>query len=720
MRYQQNWQAGRYDPTGQTAYPLFAAEVPGNVQFDYAKSLGLTLDDLQYSNTAQQLEETEKYYWEYRTTLTYEDGPSVWFVAEGIDYKFDILLNGVKLHSQEGMYTKVELDLTGKAKNGDLLQVIIHPHPQRELLPREPFRSAADQSCKPPVTYGWDWNPRLVISGLWLPAYVETRSADYIRSCEPFYTLNEDRTVAQVRFETDCDVPVTYTLWDPQGNILYTGTDAAFTVEKVQLWWCNGQGDPNLYHWKAETAGSTAEGNIGFRTFKLVKNYKANRFCKGFPKSRNASRITPELNGRKIFAKGSNWVNPELFFGRVTEERLEEQVIAAKDANMNIFRIWGGAGINKPAFYDYCDKHGIMVWQEFMLACNQYEAGQEYLNVLEQEGTSIIKQLRRHPSLVFWCGGNELFNDWSDMDEQSHALRLLNALCYRHDFERPYLPTSPLTGMAHGGYTFIDAETGKDCFTLFQNSNNSAYTEFGNPSISPVENLKKAIPAEELFPFKETKSWLYHHGFKAWGNDRWLCLPTLEKYYGPITSLEDAVARSQLLQSQGYKAIFEEARRQWPYCSMAINWCWQEPWITAGNNSLLAYPTIKKPAYYAVQQSLRPTLASARIPRFDWKPSEVFSAQLWLLNDAPNEVNTTVTAELWLDGQKLATLDWETGPVAAGSNLLGPTLNAVLPDTTDLAELKLVLTAKDPGLSSEYILCYKNKKKPVALKQMNV
>lgn len=84
------------------------------------------------------MEETEKYYWEYRTTLTSEDGPSVWFVAEDIDYEFDILLNSVKLHSKKGIYAKVKLDLTNKAKNGDLLQVIIHPTPNGSCCPGSP------------------------------------------------------------------------------------------------------------------------------------------------------------------------------------------------------------------------------------------------------------------------------------------------------------------------------------------------------------------------------------------------------------------------------------------------------------------------------------------------------------------------------------------------------------------------------------------------------
>ena len=715
MRFEQSWQAGRYDPARKEQYPLFPAEVPGNLQYDYSRFIGI--DDLQYNDNVDRLLETEGWYWEYRTHLQFEEKDSLWLVSEGIDYRFDILLNGVKLHSQEGMYTKVELELTQKAANGDLLQIIIHPHPQRPLTEKEPFRSAADRSSKPPVTYGWDWNPRLLISGLWQPIYLETRAADHIRACEPFYTLNEQRTEADLRFETDCDGEVTYTLWDPQGNCIYQGNQPHCRVTDVQLWWCNGQGEPNLYRWSAASASDCKEGAIGFRTFRLIQNPGTQNEPLGFPKSRYAARITPELNGRVVFAKGSNWVNPELFFGKITPARVEELILLAKDANMNLFRMWGGSGFCKKEFYEYCDQHGIMVWQEFMLACNEYEGRGHYLDVLEQEARSIITNLRRHPSVVLWCGGNELFNGWSQMDEQSHSLRLLNALCYELDRDRPFLSTSPMAGMAHGGYSFIDPNTGKDSLALFQGAHYTAYTEFGVSSLASVELLKKIIPADELFPIEPTDAWTLHHAFNELRRDQWYQKATIEKYFGEQDSLEATVEKSNLIQCIGYQGIFEEARRQAPYCSMAVNWCYCEPWICAANNSLISYPAVPKPAYYTVKNALRPIMASARIPKFDWKPDEVFSAQIWLLNDTCQATNATITATLWLEGEQLASVTWETGET--DKNLIGPSINAVLPKATDLSEMKLILSADNPALNSEYTLCFKNKYKKQLARQMN-
>jgi len=703
MIYTQTWQGRLLSTNAKEALtPYFPAEVPGNIQYDWAVHEGFA-DRIMFGTTAQRFETVEDNYWEYRTRLSFSlpDNDRLFFVALGIDYRFDILLDGVLLCSHEGMYTPVELDITDRARPGSELTVLIHPHPK---LPGEfaTPREMAAQSVKPPSTYGWDWNPRLIISGIWQPAYLETRSRGYIRACEAFPSLNADRTRGELRWESDCDLPVTYSLHDREGNLLYEGSEPFCRVENPRLWWCNGQGEPYLYTWEARSADHVRTGRIGFRTIRLVMNTGAEQEPNGFPKSRYPAPMTIELNGRRIFAKGSNWVNPELFFGRITEETYRGLLIPVKEANMNILRLWGGSGIKKEAFYELCDELGILLFQEFVLACNNYIGSPAYLAVLEQEASAIITQLRHHPSIALWCGGNELFNNWSGMDDQSHALRLLNKLCYDLDFERPYIMTAPIEGMKHGCYVFDDGQ--QTVYPMFQNAHGTAYSEFGVPGTASADNLRKIIPEEELFPIERTESWVYHHAFGAWGEQRWLCLDLVRKYFGEPACLEDVVNATQWMQCEGYKAIFEEARRQWPYCSMAINWCCNEPWITAANNALFTYPNEKKPAYYAVRDSLRPVLASARLPKFDWKAGQTFTAQLWLLNDSPDEISDTLTASLLLAGEEIPLGSWETGSLSARENRCGPEVSLLLP-AADAVEMTLRLTAGD-GRSSEYRLRY--------------
>ncbi len=715
MRFPQKWEAARLTANGPAAF--FPARAPGNVQKDYADAHGWP--DFNFGQNVLQYKEIEDAAWLYRTSPVFERGKNerVYFVSEGIDYRFDVLLNGERLLSQEGMFTAVELDLTERLRENNTLEVVIHPHPKRPGSIRDD-RQEADQCVKPPVSYGWDWHPRLIPSGLWNETYLETRGPGFIRDCEARYTLSEDYSTAEITFVAACDAPVEYTLSDADGKVLYNGTEPRCRLPHPRLWWCNGQGEPYLYRWTAKTADDEKSGTIGLRTVRLVMNEGAWSEPAGFPKSRSVAPITLELNGRRIFAKGSNWVTPEAFTGTITAETYEPLVRLARDAHMNIFRCWGGSGIQKTAFYDLCDRYGILLWQEFPLACNNYVGTPDYLRVLEQEATSILLRLRRHPSVVLWCGGNELFNSWSGMTDQSLALRLLNKLCYEYDPHTPFLMTSPLCGMAHGGYTFYDDREQCDVFALFQHAHYTAYTEFGVPGLPDADNLRSFIPEAELFPIERGGAWELHHAFHAWGEERWLCMDVLRRYVRDLDSLEKVAAASQWLQCEGYKAIFEEARRQKPYCSMAVNWCYCEPWKTAANNSLISYPALPKKAYAAVAEALRPVLASARIPKFDWSAGELFSAELWLLNDQPAPVDgTPVSAELHLAGRVYPLLDWNAS-ADAGENRLGPTVHFRLP-TAEADDMTLVLRSEE-GYGSAYRLCYRRPAPPAPSRQLNV
>ena len=687
MRYNQQWLGASI--TDGSYSDFFTVTVPGDIQKDYAEFM--SWGDVNYMDNCIKYNDIEDLFWSYKTNVVYEakKGERVYLVTEGIEYEYDVKLNGKLLLHHEGMFSKVETDITDELKNGSDLEIIIYPHPKREGAAG--CRDQADQSCKPAVGYGWDWHPRLLVSGLWNETYIETRSDNHINDVEVKYTLNKDLTAADVHFEIDCKADCEITVSDMDGNTLYKGANTDIHMESIRLWWCNGQGTPYLYNWTVKSADCEKSGRMGFKKVRLVMNDKA-WDVPFFPKSRANAPITVELNGRRIFAKGSNWVNPDIFTGTITDETYRTQVKYAKEANMNILRCWGGANVNKEAFFDACDEYGIMVWQEFPLSCNNYKGTPEYLSVLEPEARAIIKRVRRHACHVIWCGGNELFNSWSGMTDQSHALRLLDKICYEEDFAKPYIMTAPLNGMGHGYYQFYDTDTDKTVFEIYRNSHKSAYSEFGNPSIASMEQLRRIFDEETLNnPSPAVDSpWYLHHGFKAWHENSWCCFNILEKYFGKQNTIEEYVEKSNILQCEGYKCIFEEARRQKPECSMAMNWDYNEPWRTAAGNNLIEYPMTKKPSYYAVQSALRDVMPSARAEHFTFKPGDVFNAELWLLNDSTKAVEDTVEVYFTVDGVKKHIMTWNTGLGEANTNIRGHRIAVDIPDSpTQLMTLTL-------------------------------
>ena len=698
MIYRQKW-TGRILPDGEP----FPARVPGNIQYDYAVSHGFA--DVMCSDNCKAYLPLEDAEWEYYAKLNYErrDGERVYFVSLGIDYFYDVLLNSEIIYSYEGMFRGFKLDLTDRLKGDDELTVRVHRHPIASDG-KAGTREEARESCKPPFCYGWDWNPRLLVSGMWQDAYIETRDDYYIADCETTATLSDDLLTGRVTFDYSCKRKCEVLFFDPDGNEICRTDGRELTVDHPELWWCAGYGKQSLYRWVVRNGKEERDGYVGFRTLRLVKNeYSAEK--SGFPKTRCEVPMTVEINGRRIFAKGSNFVNPELFPGMITTERYEELLALMRDANMNIVRVWGGSGICKREFYDICDRYGILVWQEFMLSCNNYKGTPHYMSVLKTEARSIIKSLRHHPSLAIWCGGNELYNSWSGMDDQALPLRLLNALCLELDPDRPFLSTSPLYGVGHGGYEFYDASSGTEVFEEFQKSDMIAYCEFGVPSVTSAERIRKIIPEAELFPPEPTESWVIHHAFCAWKPDSWLCLPAVKRYFPDVHCLEELVECSAWMQTEGYRAAFEEMRRKWPRCSMALNWCFNEPWITAANNSLIEYPSRPKRSYFAVRSALRPVCFSAKISKFSWKCGEIFTAELWLLNDSTEDVKSTVRAIAVIDGNETELGSW-CAETPAQKHTKGIGVSFVIPET---AADRLYLRLDSPdGYSNEYELLIKN------------
>ena len=678
-----SWELGYSDSAEQIPKEWITATVPGAVQQDYARAhnwepfyKGVNFKDYAWM---------EDVYWLYRAPLRFclEEEQQAALVFHGIDYKYAIRVDGEVLCQGEGMFRTIRCDVTRFAGKEAQLEVLIWPAPKAT---DKNNRSQARRSCKAAACYGWDWHPRLVTAGIWDDCYLLIEDKRSVTEFDLSYVVSDalDSCTLHAEMRTGSDTTLLLRVMDGEQEVARqlvqsSGGKAVceLTLLDPKLWYPVGWGRQDLYTVTVdsldERGNAVAEKSrrVGFRRSKLVMNTGGWHIKGGYPLSRSNAPAQLEINGIRIFAKGSNWVNAQVFPGEMTAEHYKSLLTKVVDANMNIIRIWGGGFVNKESFFELCDELGVMVWQEFPLACNEYPDDPAYLSVLEQEATAIVRRLRTHPSVVMWCGGNELFNIWSGMTDQHHALRLLDAICYKEDQYTPYMMTSPLNGMAHGSYVSYDEQSKKEMLTLLAESENTAYTEFGQPSMSPKDILLSFMSEADYQDCRqENPVWLTHHGFRAWRTNTWVRKEEAEYYFGGYRDMDDLVEKTLFIQAMSYRSCFEEARRQWPLCAMALNWCFNEPWPTAANNSLLCWPDVPKPSYYAVQQALRPRMASLGLKRQLWWAGETLEAAIWLLNDSPE--------------------DWTPGNVKVfyrfgdGEEILWGTLNsAVLPKQTN-------------------------------------
>ena len=634
------WRLGWGESAAAEPGEWVEAWVPSDVQLVMQKAKDLP--DYNYGQNYRTYEWMEKVFWTYRAVARVPEAPHVNLFFGGLDYRYTILINGEAVCDNEGMFTPVRINMDAYRGREVEIRALLHPVPAVEGLPAG--RDQASHSCIPPVSYGWDWHPHLVPLGLFEPVVWELAAESYLADVDMTYQVRDDlqqvtlRVMPRVLWADGTELTVA--VKDPDGKtaasaVAADGAELCLAIEKPRLWYPIRRGAQDRYTvecslWRGNTLLDRRSKKIGFRRVRLLQN---DRFYDGaFPKSQATFPITLEVNGQKIFGKGSNYVPNEIFYSRMTGERYREVLTLARDANMNLLRVWGGGLTNKEPFFDLCDEMGLMVWQEFPLACACYPDEPHYLGVLDQESRSILRRVRLHPCHVLWCGGNELFNSWSGMTNQSLPLRLLDKNCLEEDPYTPFIMTSPLYGMGHGCYLAL-TDADREAVTDFVEKPHTAYTEFGAPSPAPFDYIKAYCPPQELYRVEEGTSWEDHHALNAWVGETWFIREQIAAFFGPSGSLEQEIQRGLALQCDCYKGMFEEARRKWPNTSMALNWCFNEPWPCFANNSLILYPAIPRPAYYAVRESLRDQMLSLRIHHLRVYPGETVTVEAFAHND---------------------------------------------------------------------------------------
>jgi beta-mannosidase len=206
-------------------------------------------------------------------------------------------------------------------------------------------------------------------------------------------------------------------------------------------------------------------------------------------------------------------------------------------------------------------------------------------------------------------------------------------------------------------------------------------------------------------------AWEGHFGFHAGWYESWVRKVEVNHYFGGFTDTDDLIRKTQFIQAMSYRSVFEEARFQWPHCSMVVNWCWNEPFACAANNSVLSWPDVAKPCHQSIAKALRAQAAAFRTEKHLWKAGEAFTGEVWLLNDSPDILesgNVTVSYN-FVDGW----VEWGTlryQDVPSRQNAKCGIFTAVLPPDCDgMIRIRLQVEGRSE-LDSDYTyICRCNK-----------
>jgi beta-mannosidase len=504
--------------------------------------------------------------------------------------------------------------------------------------------------------YGWDWGPRLPTIGLWRGAELrrERRAAIAGVRVETL-ALQPGRALVAVsvevdRFATDEPLTATVRLGDHEATLAAPGT-AYLEVTEPRLWWTHDLGEPALYDLRVTLEDlDTRELRVGLRTIELDQSPDP-----GEPGTRFFRFV---LNGVPIFARGANWIPAESFIGAVTRERYATLLGHAREANMNMLRVWGGGVYEHDAFYALCDELGLLVWQDFMFSCAMYPED-ELAEEVELEARHQVARLRTHPCLALWCGNNE--NQWiherifpnARVPGERFYAEILPRVVAETDPRTPYWPGSPYGGSDHNAVEDGDVHNwevwhgnhpgrrfGEPAERDFQDVSFVRYaddmgrfiSEFGTLSAPDRETLRRWIAPDQ----RHHRSPALDDHTKDTPKDKIDHL--LATVTGTTTDLDEFVDFSMIAQAEAMKFGVEHYRRRKPHCSGTLVWQLDDCWPVL-SWAVLDYHGFRKAAWWALKRAFAPVLASFR-------EAGGGAVELWITNDTLARVTDVARVRL--------------------------------------------------------------------------
>ena len=642
------------------------ASVPGCVHTDLLKNGRIS--DPFYGTNERDLQWIDKQDWEYITEFSADAGLAVAehaeLVFDGLDTYAYVYLNGRLLIRADNMFRVWRADVKSLLRSsGNELRVYFRSPVNEDLPKLEKLGYALpapnDDSAigglgdkkismfarKAPYHYGWDWGPRFVTSGIWREARLEcwsdTKIADvFIRQDK--VNAEAAQLTAIVEFEvggtiipstqnTDKTARVRVTCENGQWEVPARLEVGSQTVElplelaSPRLWWCRGLGEPHLYSF---TAALVSEEGVVLSECSVKTGLRSVRLVTDSDLDGEGATFHIELNGVPVFAKGANHIPNDSFTTEVTYERYRHEIASAVQANMNMLRVWGGGIYENDEFYALCDEYGLLVWQDFMFACSLYPGDEAFLASVRQEAEDNLRRLRNHPSIVLWCGNNEIDIAWSNFDPEGgwgwkkdytpeQREKLWNdyeAVFHRvlpeavHEFApgSVYWPSSPLAGLtgdkrqhAVSTSTMGDIHYWGVWHALEPFENYNVYvgrfmSEYGFQSFPEPRTVRSY--AEESDMELESKVMLGHQKNNR-GNR--LIKDYMDMYMSEPKDFVSFLLMSQVLQAEGIKQAIEAHRRKKPYCMGSLYWQMNDCWPVASWASMDYFGRWKSLQYVA-------------------------------------------------------------------------------------------------------------------------
>lgn len=676
------WNGICYLENGQKDFS-FNGTVPGCVHTDLI-SENIIDYDIFYRDNAEKCQWIENRSFDYQTTFTVDEiPPKAELVFEGLDTYSNIYLNDMPLGDTDNMFIEHRFDVSSLIKKGENTLKVHFRSPVKEVegkreLPGA-FTTERLHSRRIQCTYGWDWVARFVTAGIFKDVYLEIGD-DFAIDNAYIYTVSIEGDAPQICFEAEFKnfekgEHITVEVISPEGEVVHS--HKYFVKEKElkdyinivggRLWYPVGYGDQPIYTLKIHNK----EFKFGIRTavihqvkdakggeyYQKALSVKSTELGKRVDENEEFSGFELRVNGVPVFCKGANWVPSEPFPSAEDNDKMTEILTLAKEANLNMLRVWGGGIFERQHFYNECDRLGIMTTQDFLMACGQYPEYDDYfINQLKKETEHAAKELRNHPSLMWWSGDNENavrgFDDSEEYDGRTAIHLGIAPVLMKFDHNRRFMPSSPCGGTPYQsltvGTTHHTNFLGNTLYPYINETDMIDYKEFFSSTFtsrfvseeptlgtSGLSSLRRFMTDEEIF--KTDDMWLYHTKDNGTPEVPLFAFANnfAYKVLGEFADDNDRFFKRKYCQYEWVRITLENLRRNKGYCNGEIYWMWNDCWPAAMGWSFVDYYCQPKASFYSFKRAAAPVLLSVT------KKSDAYD--VYLISDNHSDISGELT-----------------------------------------------------------------------------
>ncbi|RXM53548.1 MULTISPECIES: beta-mannosidase [unclassified Chryseobacterium] len=655
------------------------AKIPGTVHLDLMNNK--VIPDPFKDENEKKVQWVENEDWDYQTNFEISfkefNYDNIDLVFNGLDTFSEIYLNGKLLRKTDNMFRTWEIPVKEYLKQGtNLLQVKFKSavNEGKELAKKVPFtmpESPRSFVRKAQYQFGWDWGPRLVTAGIWKDVKLEFWGNAKVKNVQVQQKSLSD-TEAEVSFNMSifAEEEGEYFTWFNLNRGMHKfhlnkGLNTIILPYKIKdpkRWQPNGRGNPHRYGTKITLykKGGRIIRDInvtyGLRDIELIQE-----------KDEKGKSFYFKVNGSPLYIKGTNWIPADSFSPRITKEKYQKLIKAAKDANMNMIRIWGGGIYEDEEFYKACDENGILVWQDFMFAGSFYPADNEFLDNVKEEVKDQINRLQNHPSIALWCGNNEIdeaivnwgyqkqfkyskedsLQVWKDYKKVFHEV-IPNTMKQNLTPDKNlYWPSSPSIGWGHkeslteGDSHYWGVWWGEQPFEVYNEKTGRFMSEYGFQGMPTLATTKSMFSGVSDLDLQNPTIKAHEKHARGWE----IINKYMERDYKIPTGFVKYNYVSQLLQARGMQIAIEAHRRAKPYNMGTLYWQLNDCWPVVSWSSI-DYLGNWKAFHYQAKRSFEPILISVA--------ESNKSYEIYLTSDLLKEIKTDVKFELIdFDGKSL-------------------------------------------------------------------